>query len=86
MRVPTTNAALNNRQVESACTLPREGQLLVEQAMEKLGLSVCAYHRILKVARTIADLAAAESIQVAHLFTKCDCSLPSHVADAVFRS
>jgi magnesium chelatase family protein len=66
-RSGATNAALNNRQVESVCKLSREGQMLVEQAMEKLGLSARAYHRILKVARTIADLAGSESIQVAHL-------------------
>ena len=66
-RSGATNAALNNRQVESVCKLPREGQMLVEQAMEKLGLSARAYHRILKVARTIADLAESESIQVVHL-------------------
>ena len=66
-RSGATNATLNNRQVESVCVLPSEGQLLVEQAMEKLGLSARAYHRILKVARTIADLAGAESIQIAHL-------------------
>jgi len=36
-------------------------------AMSKLQLSACAYHRILKLARTIADLAGSEDIQFAHL-------------------
>ena len=39
----------------------------MEQAIEKLGLSARAYHRILKVARTIADLADEQHIQSAHL-------------------
>jgi magnesium chelatase family protein len=45
---------------------PALGDLL-QQAMEKLSLSARAYHRILKVARTIADLADAENIGAAHL-------------------
>jgi magnesium chelatase family protein len=49
------------------CALdPALGDLL-QQAMEKLSLSARAYHRILKVARTIADLADAEDITASHL-------------------
>jgi magnesium chelatase family protein len=40
---------------------------LLEQAIDKLGLSHRAYHRILKVARTIADLANIDNIGIAHL-------------------
>src|SRR3989344_3861616 len=40
---------------------------LVEQAIERLGLSARSYHRILKVARTIADLAASDDINTTHL-------------------
>ncbi|RZL33451.1 MAG: magnesium chelatase, partial [Pedobacter sp.] len=43
------------------------GQGLIKKAMEKLGLSARAYDRILKVARTIADLAGSENIEVEHL-------------------
>jgi magnesium chelatase family protein len=41
--------------------------LLIERAITQLGLSMRAYHRILKVARTIADLAGSENIQTAHI-------------------
>lgn len=61
------NASLQTREVESVCTLTAEQRALMAQAMEKLGLSARAYHRVLKVARTIADLAASESIGTAHL-------------------
>ena len=47
--------------------LPEEGQSLIRVAMSQLNLSVRAYHRILKLARTIADLARSEEIQSAHL-------------------
>jgi magnesium chelatase family protein len=51
-----------------ACTRLSEGdQDLLEQAIERLQLSARAMHRILRVARTIADLAGCETIQTAHL-------------------
>ena len=40
---------------------------MLEQALDKLGLSIRAYHRILKLSRTIADLAASDKIQREHL-------------------
>jgi magnesium chelatase family protein len=61
------NAWLSPQQIKRVCHLPDEGHRLIEQAMEKLGLSHRAYHRILKLARTIADLANAEDIAIAHL-------------------
>lgn len=61
------NAALKNRQIEKLCRLGDADQHLLEQAIERLGLSARVYHRILKVARTIADLAASEDIQTPHL-------------------
>ncbi|RJQ48168.1 MAG: ATP-binding protein, partial [Gammaproteobacteria bacterium] len=61
------NAALKNKQIEKFCRLSEADQRLLEQAIERLGLSPRAYHRILKVARTIADLASSETIQTSHL-------------------
>ena len=53
--------------VREICTISEAGQALLKKAMEKLGLSARAYDRILKVSRTIADLAASEDIQSEHL-------------------
>lgn len=61
------NSALSNRELEQCCQLAEADYTLLEQALEKLGLSPRAYHRILKVARSIADLAGSETIQTAHL-------------------
>ena len=49
------------------CRLPEDGQSLMRAAMSQLNLSARAYHRILKLARTIADLAGSEDIQSVHL-------------------
>jgi len=49
------------------CKLPEDGQSLMRAAMSQLNLSARAYHRILKLVRTIADLAACEEIQAVHL-------------------
>ncbi|HEX5514735.1 MAG TPA: YifB family Mg chelatase-like AAA ATPase [Gammaproteobacteria bacterium] len=61
------NAALAGRQLDEACRLDRATQQLLDQAVERLRLSARGYHRILRVARTIADLAASEAIQANHL-------------------
>jgi magnesium chelatase family protein len=53
--------------VRNICRINESGQVLLKQAMEKLGLSARAYDRILKVSRTIADLAGTEEIQLEHL-------------------
>jgi len=62
-----TNAQLKSRHLKKYCTLNSAGRDLIEQAMKKLGLSARAYGRIVRVARTIADLAAAEHIEAVHL-------------------
>ena len=49
------------------CKIDVAGQTLLKKAMEKLGLSARAYDRILKVSRTIADLAGSEEIKLEHL-------------------
>lgn len=61
------NARLDNRGIERHCPPDAAGANLLRQAMQRLGLSARAYHRILKVARTIADLAGSEAIRAAHL-------------------
>lgn len=61
------NAELSAKEVKSVCQLSEQGHQILELAMDKFGLSHRAYHRILKVARTIADLAESETISVAHL-------------------
>ena len=61
------NAALGNREIERHCQLRDADHRLLEHAMERLGLSPRAYHRILKVARTTADLAGSAEIQTMHL-------------------
>ncbi len=61
------NSALNAKEVKKFCELTEAGHVLLEQAMEKFGLSHRAYHRILKLARSIADLAESPTISIAHL-------------------
>ena len=63
----TCNAEMGVREVRRWCELDGTGEALLRAAVTQLGLSARAYHRVLKVARTIADLASAETIQPAHL-------------------
>jgi magnesium chelatase family protein len=66
-RAGKPNSALGTREIERYCTLSEADHRLLEQALERLGLSPRAYHRILKVSRTIADLAGGETIRTPHL-------------------
>ncbi|MBU2954668.1 YifB family Mg chelatase-like AAA ATPase [Marinobacter sp. F3R08] len=61
------NAALAGRELHDACRLNRQGELLLCGAMEKLGLSARALHRIIRVARTLADLEGCEALAQGHL-------------------
>lgn len=61
------NAHLNSKEIEQDCRLTHNDAIFLENALTKLGLSVRAYHRILKVARTIADLNQETQIQRSHL-------------------
>jgi magnesium chelatase family protein len=61
------NADMRVGEIRQFCKLPEEGQSLMRAAMSQLNLSARAYHRILKLARTIGDLAGSEEIQSVHL-------------------
>ena len=61
------NAHLNTKQLKKHCSLDSESLELIEMAINKLGFSARAYDRILKVARTIADLDGEESILSYHV-------------------
>lgn len=65
------NAQMNVKQIGAFCKLSEESKTLLKTAMEKLTLSARAYDRILKVSRTIADLANAQNIS------------PDHIAEAI---
>lgn len=66
-RAGKINAQLSTKEIERDCSISKQDAIFLENALTKLGLSVRAYHRILKVARTIADLANEQQIQQSHL-------------------
>jgi len=66
-RVGKTNAGLVGKEIDQYCVLQDSDRQLLEDVMERFQLSARAYHRILRVARTIADLAEAEMIATNHL-------------------
>jgi magnesium chelatase family protein len=61
------NAMLPGNRLHEFCEIPSAGQLLLKSAMQKLNLSARAYDKIIKLSRTIADLAGVEAIEVAHI-------------------
>ncbi|MFI3315693.1 MAG: YifB family Mg chelatase-like AAA ATPase [Rikenellaceae bacterium] len=63
-----SNSMMNNRQIERFCQIDSESKMLLKHAMEQTGLSARAYHRILKLSRTIADLDGEETINTDHIF------------------
>lgn len=62
-----TNAEIGPKEIKKFCPIDKEGEDLLKEAIKKFSLSVRAYHRILKVARTIADLEEKEKIAFNHL-------------------
>ena len=62
-----SNAQIGPKQLDEFCQLDETGKKLIKTAMEKLNLSARAYDRILRVARTIADLEGSESLQSSHI-------------------
>ncbi|MES1947962.1 Mg chelatase-like protein [Salinisphaera sp. C84B14] len=61
------NACLRPADIDTYCLLEKSARSILEQAIARLGLSARAYHRILRVARTIADLAGADTINAGHV-------------------
>lgn len=66
-RCDTINAELNTRDIEQHCVLTEADKTLLQAATTQLGLSGRAIHRVMKLARTIADLANSETIMTQHL-------------------
>lgn len=62
-----SNSELTPKLIEKYCKLDKESKMLLQNSFDKLGLSARAYSRILKVARTIADLEAKEKIEICHI-------------------
>ena len=62
-----SNSDMRVREVRRFCKLDEAGDSLMRSAMNQLGLSARGYHRVLKLARTIADLAGSDGIQPTHL-------------------
>jgi len=61
------NAKMSTRHIKKFCLIDDEAQALIETAFEKFHMSARGYNRILKVARTIADLAGSENIELEHI-------------------
>ena len=61
------NAQMSNRQIKKYCAIGPDSHKLLETAIDKLGLSARAFNRVLKIARTIADLEGAQDIGVRHV-------------------
>jgi magnesium chelatase family protein len=61
------NAQMSSRQLREICVINQAGEALLQRAMERLNLSARAYDPILKVSRTIADLAGTPDIKAEHL-------------------
>jgi magnesium chelatase family protein len=62
-----TNSGMNSRQIRQFCSIDEQSSRLLEKAMNRFGLSARAYARILKIARTIADLEGIADIGVSHV-------------------
>ena len=61
------NAQMSSRHIRTHCSIDKDSAELLETAVDKLGLSARAYNRILKIARTVADLDKQENIQINHI-------------------
>jgi magnesium chelatase family protein len=61
------NSEMGHKEISKFCTIDREGEKIIKKAVEQIPLSTRAYYRVLKVARTIADLDQKEQINTNHL-------------------
>jgi magnesium chelatase family protein len=61
------NAKMSSRHIRTHCKIDDASRRLLESAIDKLGLSARAFNRVLKIARTIADLEGEQSVQVDHI-------------------
>jgi magnesium chelatase family protein len=61
------NGQMTPKDIKKICSVDRPSEKLLENAVERLGLSARSYHRIFKIARTIADLDQCERLQVNHI-------------------
>ncbi|MBC7622748.1 MAG: ATP-binding protein, partial [Aeromicrobium sp.] len=67
LRQQKPNAKLEVKDIDRLCVPSAQGEALLKNAISRMGLSARAYHRVLKVARTIADLAASDTIESGHI-------------------
>ena len=73
-----SNGQMTPKDIKKLCHLDRPSKNLLEEAVERLGLSARSYHRILKIARTIADLDRCKTLQAKHIaeaiqYRRLDC-------------
>ena len=61
------NSKMSSRHIKTHCKIDQASRRLLESAIDKLGLSARAFNRVLKIARTIADLEGEQNIQVNHI-------------------
>jgi len=63
----TANSEMRTKEINKFCQLERESDILLKEAVDRLKLSARSYYRILKLARTIADLSGEEKIASSHI-------------------
>lgn len=66
-RSTMTNGKMSGRQLRECCKLDEAGEMVLRQSLNELGLSARAHDKVLRVARTIADLAGSENIAAEHV-------------------
>ena len=63
----TSNSQMSSKEIQIFCILDEESEKMMKQALQTMNLSARAYFRVLKLARTIADLEGSQNIQVFHI-------------------